>query len=148
MQKEKCAIELYVNKKYLFPNNYLDEAQSSILADENDYDIYFILHGDAYKIRGIKENGCLLHISVVNITKNSKYLIDFDVFESFRVPYCSYLEISLVDEGSILKVEFNDKGIEYLKKYCPEEYQVYTERIEKEGCFYVSIHAKFLVEML
>lgn len=148
MEKEKCAIELYVNKKYLFPNNYMEEARSNILADQNDYDIYFILHGDAYKIRGFKENERLLHIVVVNITDNSKYLIDFDVLESFRVPYCSYLEIKLVDEGSILNIEFNDKGIEYLKQYCSKEYQVYMEQIEKRGYFYVSLHAKFLVEML
>ncbi|MBS7009570.1 hypothetical protein [Anaerostipes sp.] len=148
MQKEKCSIELYVNKKYLFPNNYLEEARSNTLLDENEYDIYFILLGDSYKIKGIYEDERLLHIIVVNITDNNKYLIDVDVLESFRVPYCSCLEIKLADEGAILNIEYNDKGIEYLKKYCPKEYYVYMDRIEKEGYFHVSMHAKFLVEML
>lgn len=146
MEKEKCAIELYVNKKYLFPNNYLEEARAISLDERSDYDIYFILHGDAFKIIGVRESGPLLHIIVVNLTKNVKYSIMFDV-ESLGVPYCSYLEISLVDEGSILKIEYNNKGIEYLKEYCPKEYQVYMERIKKEGACYFSIHAQYLVEM-
>lgn len=145
--EKKCAIELYVNKKYLFPNNYLEEVKSSILADENDYDIYFILHGDAFKINEISENGRLLHIIVVNITNGSKYFINIDVFMSFFVPNCSYLVISSLDEGSILKVEYNKKGIEYLKKYCPEEYKVYAEHLEKEGHADVIIHAKSLMGM-
>ena len=145
--EKKCSIELYVSKKFLFPNNYMEEVKSSILANENDYDIYFILHGDAFKIIGINENGRLLHIIVVNLANNSKYFINIDVFVSFLVPYCSYLVISSLNEGSILKVEYNEKGIEYLKKYCPEEYKVYAECIDKEGNSAVIIHAKSLMGM-
>lgn len=74
MKEEKFIIELYVNKKYLFPNTYLDEAQIGIMVDKNDYNVYFVLHGNAYKISEMKENGRLLHITVINISKNIKFI--------------------------------------------------------------------------
>jgi|GEM_PF-5255917 len=149
MVKGKCAIELYTAEKFLFPNNYLDDAHynQEHLIDRKDYDIYFILRGDSYKIIETQEHARVLVLIIENITINQRYCIQFDILGSFRVPECNHLNMTLQDDGSALKFEYNEKGVEYLRLYYPEEYVVYKERIDMCGSFWNSIHAKIFVDL-
>ncbi len=149
MEINKCSIEFYIDKKFLFPNNYLDEVHDSqtLLVDKKDYNIYFILYGDSYKILDKQENGGILRLSIKNITINKTYFIEMDILASFRVPDCSCLKITLLNGGLALKFEYNEKGVEYLSIYCNSEYKIYKEIMNKYGCFWNAIDAKTFVDL-
>lgn len=139
-----CSIDLYMEEFFMFPNSYIDEAQKVPFLKEKIYDVYYILYGDKYVIRQYFEMDGFLKVIVENCTKKNMYCVNYDARALFRVPDISYLNISLVSGDTFLKVEYNEKGIDFLKENRKCLYVTYCERIEENGCFCDMIHAKML----
>ena len=147
MKEKYCSIELYMKDKYIFPDKYLGDAQNLPDLSDRIYDIYFILQGDSYKINDIGYIGSLLLIKIKNITKDTFCEVQFDIFKSFRVPDASFLHTELLDDNAVLKLEYNVRGEEYLKKSDSNAYDRYKEYKNTNGCFQTTIHARELLNM-
>lgn len=147
MIKGTCLLDLYMKERYIFPNIYMEEAEKKSELETKEYDIYYILKSDKYVIRQYVENGYVLIINVFNYTKKKSYLVYFDIRSSFRVPDTSCLHIALMNNNSLLKIEYNDKGINYLKENDSLAYSIYDERTKDGESFVCMIHAKSLVDM-
>lgn len=147
MIKGACLLDLYMKESYIFPNIYMEEADKISELKEKEYDIYFILKSDKYVIRQYVENGYVLVINIFNCTGKKSHFAYFDIRSSFRVPDTSYLCITLKDNNSLLKIQYNDKGISYLKDNDSFAYNIYAERTMGGESFDFMIHAKSLVEM-
>ncbi len=141
-------VEVYVKEKYLFPNNYLEEAeQFQSISNNHEYDIYMVIKGDRYEIISLEDRGDTLSVTILNFTQNIKYIVNINILGVFKVPSYSHLKVTLLDKGKILKYEYSQKGVSYIKKYNSEEYKIYEERIKRFGCFWDVIYVKNLVDL-
>lgn len=142
------AIELFMKKKYVFPNNYMDEMKENLINDDEELDIYYVLSGDAYEVAGHCSDGFLLMVTVRNKCTKKLYLIKIGIRNTFCVPDVSFILVSLEDNQSLLKVTYNPKGIDYLLKHEKEalkNFNISDQEEAKKLSF--NIYAKRLVGM-
>lgn len=142
-----CLLDLYMKEKYIFPNTYMEEAERTSEWKEKKYAIYYILKSDKYVIRQYFEEGHILRIDIFNCTSKKSYLVSCDIRSSFLVPDSTYISISLKNNNSLLKIEYNDKGIKYLKENDSLGCNVYTGKNKDGESLSYMIHAKSLLDM-
>lgn len=147
MVKGNCAIEIYMGRKYLFPYNFLDEAKENFKNQTDEYDIYFVLRGHSYCIEYGHDYGNIYEVVVRDLFNKKAYKVQFDIKNSLYVPNMTYIKTELLNNNTILKFEYNEEGLEYLKKYDSEMYNIYCESIRNKGYFCLMIHAKSIMDL-
>lgn len=146
MIKGNCLLDLYMKERNIFPNSYMEEVENTPELKEKKYDIYYILSGDKYIISQYIEAGHVLEVEILNCTTYKRVFAHFDIGTTFRVPDTSYLSILIIDRGSMLKITYKDKGVEYLKENDTFAYDIYCERTKGGENFECLIHAKSLFD--
>lgn len=142
------AIELFMKKKYVFPNNYMDEVKENLINDDEELDIYYVLSGDAYEIASYCSDGLILMVTVRNKSTKQMYFIKMGIRDTFRVPDVSFLLVSIEDNQSLLRVSYNSKGVDYLLKHEKEALKNFTIQDPEEAKkLSFNFHAKLLVGM-
>ena len=147
MNKERCTLDLYMKNIFIFPNVYMEEAEAMAKRSGIEYDIYYILKGDKYIINQYEEVDTCLEIEILNCSKKEKYFACFDVSTSFGVPNTTYLNITLKDNDSMLKIEYNYKGVSYIEKNDILIYEKYNEYTKGGKPFFWMFHAENLLDM-
>lgn len=143
--KTNIDLDISMGNKYTFAYEYLDETRSMI--NGSDYRLYFVLLGDKYKIFTCHVVNNILIINCINESSNDTYCVEIDIFGSFKVDSDEYMNISVIENGNVLMISYNDRGIEHLKQFYPEEYEICSRNIEKHGVFLIKIHVKNLIQM-
>lgn len=147
MVKGKCAIELFMGRRYFFPYNFLDEAKEQFQNQTDEYDIYFVLRGHSYRIECEYNQGSIYEVVIRDLFIDNSYKVQFDIKNSFIVPDIRYMKTEFLHNNTMLKFEYNEEGINYLKENDKEAYSIYCEAIQNNGYFRIIIHAKSILDM-
>lgn len=112
----KNTMEIYFDKEFLFPYNYLD-AVDYLLEQYDKSAIYFILESDKLKITNCKII-CVIVIEYQNL-KTKKYdIIDNVILFPFNLPI-NYIHLKIVSNGAQLECGIKKGGINFLKEHYP-----------------------------
>lgn len=135
---QSIELDISMGRKYLLNYEYLDEMKKNI--NGTDYRLYFVLLGDKYIIKEVSSMGNVLSVFGMNEFSKETFLVQMDMLESFRANDSGCLNIDIINLGSILHITYTKEGVEFLKKNFPNEYEIYTHRINDCGEFWIEIH--------
>lgn len=111
------TMEIYFDKEFLFPYNYLD-AVDHLLEPYGKSAIYFILESDKLKITNCKIISGKIVIEYQNLKTKKCYIIDNVILFPFNIPI-NYVHLKIVSNGAQLECGIKKEGINFLRKHYP-----------------------------
>ena len=147
MVKGKASIEVYMGDKFLFPYDYLNELENE-LKNRNKYNIYYVLKGPRLRIESLNildDMNCI--VEICNLLEDERMEICVNANFSFQVPDLSYIDLKIENNGSVLQIDFNEKGMEYLQEYEAEYLERKQEIVKEYGHIRWQFHVMFLRDM-
>lgn len=147
MVKGNAAIEVYMGDKFLFPYDYLDELKDE-LKSKNKYNIYYVLKGPRFRISSMKNIdrlNCIVEIE--NLVDGNRIGMTLNSYAFFQLPDLSYIDLKIENGGSVLQVDFNEKGMAYLREYETEYLERNKKIIEEHGHMRLQYHVMFFREL-
>lgn len=147
MVKGNAAIEIFMKHKFIFSYDYLNEIKNE-LSEDNKYNIYYVLKGHRYIIRSF--NILNLHdfiIIIGDLANNSSTIIPLNIGAFLQLPDMNCVELKIVDNGSMMQVDFTSKGMNFLNAYEPQYVENNKEIINKYGHMRLQFHAKTLFDL-
>ena len=147
MVKGNAAIEIFMEHKLIFPYDYLNEIKNE-LSEDNKYNIYYVLKGHRYIIKSFDILNLHDFIIIIwDLVKNSSIIIPLNIGTFLQLPDMNCVELKIVDNGSMMQVDFTSKGMSFLNAYEPQYVQDNQEIINKYGHMRLQFHAKILFDL-
>lgn len=144
MVKGEAAIEIFEGHKFIFTYDHMDELKEE-LNEKGKYHIYYVLKGHKYKIDAI----CILNrydfqVEIRDCAENSNLSVQLNIWAFMQVPDLEYVDLKIAENGSVLQIDFTEKGMKFLQKEEPEYVKENRNIIEKYGHIRLRMHASFL----
>lgn len=147
MVKGNAAIEVFMKDKFIFPYDYLEEAKNE-LEVENKYNVYFVLKGHRLILRNLQVvDEYNFYIEIFDVANCNVINMPINIFVFLQLPSIKCVEINIVNNSSILQVDFTDMGMRYLNMYKPEFVERNKEFIEKIGHMRFQFHSQTLKDL-
>lgn len=142
--KGNAAIDIYMKDKYIFPYDYLSDAKIE-LERQNKYNIYFVLKAYRYNICNIKiYDQYNFVVDIRDAVDGNVLKIPLNIQLFIQVPSLEYVRLSIVNNKSVLQIDFTEKGMKFLEKNHLEFVEYNKKIIEKYGHMRFEMHVNFL----
>lgn len=136
------SLNVWVENKYIFPYNRLDDVRKALDTDIRKYTIYFVLSKVRREILGYEKKGGVIELEYCEMRQGRK-ILQVSLYEllggnrEFYIAMLPLCEFEIRNCKTAFRLTVPSKNMKFLKEVYPYIYKELPEAIRKEGYFYL-----------